>query len=56
MRPPDDFQPRKQLSFLFDDGKLDAKDAEGIKTFCKKYLVTKECVLEHLHHKTELNL
>jgi hypothetical protein len=56
LRPVDDYQPRKQCSVLFDNGQLDPNMIEEVAAFAKNFLVKKELVLDHLHHKQELKM
>ena len=55
-RPIDDYQPRKQCTIQYEKGLIAIDKPTEIDSFCSKYLVKKNNVLEHLNHKAYLNL
>ena len=55
-RPIDDYQPRKQCTIQYEKGLIAIDKPTKIDSFCSKYLVKKNNVLEHLNHKAYLNL
>ena len=50
-RPIDDYQPRKQCTIQYEKGLIAIDKPTEIDSFCSKYLVKKNNVLEHLNHK-----
>ena len=47
---PDDYQPRRNIKKLFDDGTLKLDKEEAILSFCNKFIMEKELVKDHLLH------
>lgn len=52
----DDYQPRKQCTIQYEKELIAIDKPTEIDSFCSKYLVKKNNVLEHLNHKAYLNL
>ena len=55
-REPDDFQPRGQIKWLFEESELVSGDSEAIRKFSDKYIVPEKLVAEYVEHLAHIKM